>query len=276
MNVRSPGADPQRAGSPAAGNGTADVYGAQILREVEDVLENLKRLFTGLIGGQHDTAERLYRLEAEVKTLRESQEGTHGRLGRLAGTLDTVRAQLADLGNDEFNRHSELGDEWQRLLERKTRKLVEDAVIRHNPQLSQHYPRRIRAEAQLIRFCAERLIVQEGTGLRALEERLAPQDEPERRELAKLISEAADLHHSARTLKVRPEFDFQVPAVVAPETVRLFSAECRYGRPVELVVIPAYRLGDKKLSLPMVLTAAAAPAAATPRTGGHHGAGGLT
>ncbi|MFD3379059.1 hypothetical protein [Streptomyces sp. NPDC058697] len=65
-------------------------------------------------------------------------------------------------------------------------------------------------------------------------------------------------------------FEFERPKTgVIPETVTLYSPECGFGREADIVVLPAYRLGDQRLSLPVVLTAArlrpAAPRSATTR-----------
>lgn len=255
-------------------------------REVEEVLRRLLFMFRWLLtGGPNRVEDELKLLHRSTAALKEAAKKLDGRLeatnevlARQQEQLALIQGTLSRLQNDQHDRHAELGAKWQKLLgDRVLVRLVEQAVSlapgrTWDPadQSPDAHWARVRDEATARRASAELLIAGEEVDLAALERLLVPtgvEGTRERDEVADLAARAAGLHRAASGLKYRPAFDFSPPQpVVTPETAILYSPECGYGRPAAYVVLPAYQLGEKRLTLPTVLTDRAAPA--VPRTTG--------
>ncbi|MGW5354288.1 hypothetical protein ACWERV_27690 [Streptomyces sp. NPDC004031] len=284
-----PGARQARHGGTPAGRHLTELLGlfdpAELRdltdKEVDEVLRRLLFMFRWLLtGGPHRAEEQLRALRTSVTAL----EKTTARLTERLDAADRVRAgqheqlrlmqgAVTRLQNDQQAPHRELGANWQKLLsDRGLVRLVENAAA-HAPdrgwdpadQSEAAHWARVRDEAAVQRAAAELLTAREDVDRAALESLLVPAGTDgarARAELADLASRAAGLHREASQLKFRPVFDFSRPEpVVTSATAILYSPECGYGRPAASVVLPAYRLGDQRMTKPTVLTERAAPAA---------------
>ncbi|MGW4204362.1 hypothetical protein [Streptomyces sp. NPDC004726] len=271
-----------KSGRPSTGGGpsgpTSRTYLTRQELEAVEMFETLK----WMIWGRAETLD-------QFEQMNQSLDSIHQELTRTTSKLDDVQRQLSvyrervdnltsrivELTDDQFPHHSAIADEWQQLLTgRALAHLVEKAVAMdeapsrvgsagadvtggagYSPEA--HLVRMWR-EAELTRRCAESLIQGEEIDRPALANllRLSEQgNDPQRwEELDRLVAKAVTLHQNASHLRVRPEFDFRASSAKA-ETVTLYSPECGYDRPVALVVLPAYRIEDKRLSLPTVMTA---------------------
>ncbi|WP_031512011.1 hypothetical protein [Streptomyces sp. NRRL F-5123] len=283
-----PGFRQARHGGASAGHRLTDLLGlvdpADLKdlteKEVEEVLRRLLFMFRWLLtGGPNDVEDKLkllVRSTADLtktaKELDDKLKAANEVLARQQAQLALIQGALSRLQDDQHDRHAELGAKWQKLLgDRELVRLVEQAVTlapgrTWDPadQSPDAHWARVRDEATARRASAELLIAADEVDLAALERLLVPagaEGTRERAEVAELAARAAGLHRAASGLKYRPAFDFSPPEpVVTPETAILFSPECGYGRRAAYVVLPAYRLNDKRLTLPTVLTDRAAPA----------------
>ncbi|KFF95122.1 hypothetical protein IQ62_44355 [Streptomyces scabiei] len=226
---------------------------------MERVLQHLMSRFQWLLSGETGSTEQKLR---EVERRLGEQEKL---LEEFRQTLDTVRSSMNRLQDDQFVRHEQLSKKWLMLLDgRELKMLVEQAVERSlSVSVGQSASAdRTRPEAQLLRDCVDVLVAGEGVNRAKLERLLlpsGPESVSQRRAVVQLCDKAEALHREASHLRKRPEFDFDLPAAATPGSVILYSPECGYGQEPALVVLPAYRLGDKRLSLPYVMT--------TPRSG---------
>jgi hypothetical protein len=241
---------------------------------VDEVLRRLLFMLRWLLtGGPHRAEEELLALRESVAALRRTTADLTKKLttatetgARQADQLRLIQGTLSRLQDDQHDRHADLGAQWQKLLgDRSLVTLVERAAAlapdrAWEPQdraRAAHWAR-VRDEARVLRTGAELLTAAEEVDREALERLLVPAGTDgarERAQVGDLAARAAGLHRAASALKHRPVFDFSPPQpVVTPETAILYSPDCGYGRPAAYVVLPAYRLGEKRLTLPTVLT----------------------
>ena len=245
--------------------------------EVETMLAWLTQELPWLLTGEgrrqlDELAATVARYRAEHRA---EAEQVDRRLEAIEGKLDGIRAALSRLQDDEYHRHAELSDKWQHLLTgQDLAKAVENAVARSLPYQpdpsAEDHRSRVRAEAELTHRCAKLLVAGEPVDRAELRRLLAvPEGQDgawDRAVAEKLSGEAEGLHRAASHLKEPPEFDFDAPPAVTQDTAKLYSAECGYGRQVACVVLPAYRVGSRRLSLPTVLTAASSSVSRTAGT----------
>ncbi|MEU9895006.1 hypothetical protein ACIBCS_05925 [Streptomyces phaeochromogenes] len=242
-------------------------------RELERQLNGQKEWVEQLASKQRDAEKRLEKLGKRL-------DAFEGELAHAVQQLDGFRSALSRLQDDQITHHEELSREWSRLLNGEgLRTLVEEAVARARStslghasgQSADAHHALLRAEALQLRSCADLLLAGEGFDRNRLEELLVPEGpdgERQRAALAELCDRADTLHRTASHLRQRPMFDFKPPKTgITPETATLYSPECGFGRRADILVLPAYRLGDQRLSLPVVLTTTrsgpAAPLSAT-------------
>jgi hypothetical protein len=227
-----------------------------------DELGNLTKLVERLTRKQSDATEQLAGIEERLDAFED-------KLEQVVRQLEGVRSALSRLQDDQITRHEELSREWSLLLNGEDLKtLVEEAVARTRSTSAGHasgqsadaHRALLRAEARQLRSCAALLVAGEGVDRDRLDELLVPEGPGgarQRAAVAELCDRADTLHRTASHLRQRPVFEFERPkTAVTPETATLYSPECGFGREADIVVLPAYRLGGRRLSLPVVLTAA--------------------
>jgi hypothetical protein len=239
------------------------------LHEIRRALESLRRGFAEQerrIGGGLDGAhaavaalrKRLTGTEAVVRSLEETVPPLGERVTRMDEAVDLIRARLAadraGLSRRDLQVHRRLAARLRVLLGERFAELT-GARVR-----AERHPDPLRREAEIVRTMCE-VFVRGGPGMRreltalvTLEGEVTLTRHQEGL-LDRAVREARSLRAAVAETGHEVEFDFTVPpgTPADPERHELWPS-CRPGEVIDFVVTPAYRAGDRLLSLPGVLT----------------------